>query len=122
MSCSGCRRVKDEQLSDNPLELVSQITEFNDLHEFMTDEDVDRALHLVVKLLVNKGEVTPARAPKLIVELQTLATKFAILGTYYQSIGKAGTKETHKKNVYYTLKDAITKLVDSLKYTAKVDH
>lgn len=109
-------------MSDNPLELVSQITEFNDLHEFMGDEEVDRALHLVVKLLVNKGSVTPNVAPKLIVELQTLATKFAILGTYYQSIGKAGTRETHKKNVYYTLKDSITKLVDALKYTAKVDH
>ena len=76
----------------------------------------------MVKLLVNKGSVTPQLAPKLIVELQTLATKFAILGTYYQSIGKGGTKETHKKNVYYTLKDAITKLVDALKYAAKVDY
>lgn len=109
-------------MSDNPLELLSQISEFNTIHEFMEDDEVDRCLHLVVKLLVNKGSVTPQLAPKLIVELQTLATKFAILGTYYQSIGKGGTKETHKKNVYYTLKDAITKLVDALKYTAKVDY
>src|SRR5688500_10789847 len=98
--CRSCRRIKEIEMSENPLELVSQITEFNDLHEFMEDEEVDRVLHLVVKLLVNKGSVTPQLAPKLIVELQTLATKFAILGTYYQSIGKGGTKETHKKNVY----------------------
>lgn len=120
--CKSCRRVRDEDMSDNPLELVSKITEFNDLHEFMEDEDVDRALHLVVKLLMNKGTITPAAAPKVIVELQALATKFAILATYYQSIGKAGTREAHKKNVYFTLRDAITKLVDSLKYTAKADH
>jgi hypothetical protein len=120
--CTGCRRVKEEDMSENPLELVSQITEFNDLHEFMTDEEVDRALHLVVKLLMNKGTVSPALAPKLIVELQALSTKFAILGTYYQSIGKKGTVEAHKKNVYYTLKDSLSKLVDSLKYVAKVDY
>lgn len=106
-------------MSENPLELVSQVTEFNDLHEFMEDEDVDRALYLVVKLLVNKGSVSPALAPKLIVELQALSTKFAILATYYQSIGKAGTKEAHKKNVLFTLKDSLTKLADSLKYIAR---
>lgn len=121
--CRACTRVKESDMSDNSLELVSQITELNDLHEFMDDDDVDRALHLVVKLLMNKGSgLSPALAPKLIVELQALATKFAILATYYQSIGKAGTKEAHKKNVYFTLKDAIGKLVDALKYTAKVDH
>lgn len=121
--CQGCRRVKWDDMSENPLELISQITEFNDLHEFMTDEEVDRALELVVKLLMNKGSgISPALAPKLIVELQALATKFAILGTYYQSIGKKGTVEAHKKNVYYTLKDSLSKLVDSLKYVAKVDH
>lgn len=121
--CSGCKRVRDKDMADsNPLELVSQITEINDLHEFMEDDDVDRVLHLVVKLLMNKGNVSPALAPKLIVELQTLATMFAIKATYYQSIGKGGTKEAHKKNVYFTLKDAISKLVDALKYTAKVDH
>ena len=121
--CKACKRVRENDMSENPLELVSQITELNDIHEFMTDEDVDRALHLVVKLLMNKGQgLSPALAPKLIVELQALATKFAIMATYYQSIGKAGTKEAHKKNVYFTLKDAISKLVDALKYTAKVDH
>src|SRR6476469_1769802 len=122
MHCKGCRRVREDNMSDNPLELVSQITEFNDIHEFMEDEDVDRALELVVRLLMNKGSMPAAQAPRLIVELQALATKFAILGTYYQSIGKAGTVEAHKKNVCYTLKDSITKLVDGLKYVVKTDY
>ena len=121
-TCAACSRVRTEEMSDNSLELVSQITELNDLHEFMQDDDVDRALHLVVKLLMSKGVLTPALAPKLIVELQALATMFAIKATFYQSIGKAGTREAHMKNVYFTLKDAITKLVDSLKYVAKADH
>lgn len=123
MLCAGCRRTKETDLSDNPIEILSEITEFNDLHEFMKDEDLDRALYLVVKLIMNKGGgVSPALAPKLIVEIQTIATKFAIIGTYYQSIGKGGTEESHKKNVYYTIKDSISKLVDSIKYVAKVDH
>jgi hypothetical protein len=109
-------------LSENPLELVSTITQFNDIHEFMTDEEVDRAMHLVVKLLMEKGSIPGSKAPKLIVELQALATKFAVLATYYATIGKGGTEENHKKNVYFTLKDSITKLVDALKYAAKVDY
>jgi len=106
-------------MPDQPLELISEVTEFNDLHDFMEDEQLDRALHLVVKLYLEKGRMNPAQAAALIVELQALATKFAVLGTYYMTIGKKGAEETHKKNVYMTLKDSITKLVDSLKYVSK---
>jgi|ERR1044072_541454 hypothetical protein len=120
--CKKCNRIREKELSENPLELVSTITQFNDIHEFMTDEEVDRAMHLVVKLLMERGSIPSAQAPKLIVELQALATKFAVLATYYATIGKAGTEENHKKNVYFTLKDSITKLVDALKYTAKGDY
>jgi len=112
----------ETELSDNSLELISQITEFNDVHDFMDDEQVDRAMHLVIKLLMEKGSIPAAQAPKLIVELQALATKFAVLATYYATIGKGGTSENHKKNVYFTMKDALTKLVDALKYAAKVDY
>ncbi len=37
----------------NTLELISSITEFNDLHEYMGDDQLDRALAIVVKLLMN---------------------------------------------------------------------
>ena len=120
MSCSKCKRIDEEDMPTQPMELVSTITEFNDLHDFMGDEELDRALYLVVKLYNEKGRLTPDRAAQLIVELQTLATKFAVLGTYYMTIGKKGSDEIHKKNVYLTLKDAIGKLVDSLKYVSKV--
>lgn len=106
-------------MSENAMELVSTVTEFNDLHEFMEDEQLDRAMHLVVKLYNEKGRLTPATAAALIVELQALSTKFALMATYYMTIGKKGTEEAHKKNVYMTLKDSISKLVDSLKYVSK---
>lgn len=106
-------------MSDNPLEIVSQITEFNDLHEFLQDEDVDRALHLVLKILFEKGSIPATQAPRLIVELQALATKFAIMATYYQTVGRAGNNESHKKNIMFTMKESLTKIADSIKYIAK---
>ena len=117
--CEGCERIKEEDMSENALELVSQVTELNDLHEFMEDEQVDRAMHLVIRLYMEKGRLNPVQAAALIVELQSLATKFALLATYYMTIGKGGSEATHKKNVFFTLNNSITKLVDSLKYVSK---
>jgi len=119
--CKWCKRIRENYMSDNSLENISLVTEFNDIHTFMQDEDVDRAMDLLVKLLVSKGAVPPEQARRLIVEMQALSTKFALLATYYATIGKAGSQESHKKNVYFTLRDALTKLVDAIKYTAKVD-
>lgn len=107
-------------MPENNLELVSKITEFNDLHTFMDDAEVDKALELVVKLLM-RPEVPSTKAPALIVELQALSTKFAILAAYYATIasGPSRSDAAHKKNLYFSIKEAINKLVDSLKYAAK---
>jgi hypothetical protein len=97
----------------NTLELISDITEFNDLHEFMKDEHLDRALAIVVKLLMNP-DVPSAKAPMLI-------TKFAVMSSVYSTIAKdkAGTVNNNKKNVYYSVKESIDKLVDALKYVVR---
>lgn len=102
------------------LELISQITELNDLHEFMQDGALDRAMDIVIKLIA-KPDVPVSYATRLIVELQAMSTKFAMLAAYYATIAKdrAGTENNHKKNIYYSTKEAIDKLVDSLKYAAK---
>ena len=106
--------------NDNVLVTISAITEFNDLNEFMKDEQLDRAMDLIIKLL-SKPDVPVSYATRLIVELQALSTKFAMLAAYYATIAKdrAGTENNHKKNIYYSTKEAIDKLVDSLKYAAK---
>lgn len=102
------------------LELISEVTEFNDLHEYMKDEQLDKALGVIVKLVMNP-DVPSAKAPILIVELQAISTKMAILASYYATIGKdkAGTLNNNKKNIYYSAKDAIDRLVDALKYSAR---
>ena len=68
----------------NTLELISDITEFNDLHEFMKDEHLDRALAIVVKLLMNP-DVPSAKAPHLIMELQAMST-LCFYGRYNRTI------------------------------------
>lgn len=106
--------------SKNTLELISDITEFNDLHKFMQDEHLDRALAIVVKLLMDPN-VPSAKVPVLILELQAMSTKFAVLASVYSTIAKdkAGTENNNKKNVYYSVKESLDKLVDSLKIVVR---
>ena len=118
--CKGCEMQEHDQLPDNPIEIISLISEFNEVHEFMQDDALDKCLAIVVKLIVRAGDIPPQHVPALIVELQAMATKFAVLASYYGNMGKDGTRETHKKNMYYTLKEAVTKLADALKYVAKI--
>ena len=104
----------------NTLELISKITEFNDLHEYMQDDQLDKALAIVVKLLMNP-DVPAAKAPMLIIELQAMSTKFSMMASVYSTIAKdnAGTTNNNKKNIYYSAKESIDKLVDALKYVVR---
>lgn len=96
------------------LELVSQVQEFLDLHEFMNDDDLDTALGFVIKLIA-KPDVPAALAPELIVKLQAISAKMGMMASYYTNVGK----DSKKKNVYYSMRDNLDKLVDALKYAAK---
>ena len=104
----------------NPLEFISDITEFNDLHDYMKDEQLDRAMNVVIKLLANP-DIPAAKAPQLIIELQAISAKFGMLASYYSTIAKdkAGTMNNNKKNVYYSVKESVDKLVDALKYVVR---
>ena len=104
----------------NTLEIISNITEFNDLHVFMKDEHLDKALSIVVKLLMNP-DVPSAKAAHLIIELQAMSSKFAVLASVYSTImkDKAGTVNNNKKNVYYSVSQSLDDLVAALKYVAR---
>lgn len=105
----------------HPIEIVSEITEFNDLSDFMNDVQLDRALDLVIRCLT-QPDIAAQRAPKLIVELQAISAKFSVMAVIYATIkrDKAGSENNHKKNVYYSTKEALDRLVDALKYSAKM--
>jgi hypothetical protein len=102
------------------LELISDVTEFNDLHDLMKDEQLDRALAIIVKLIMNP-DIPSAKAPMLIIELQAISAKLTVLAAYYTTIArdKSGTLNYNKKNIYYSAKEAIDRLVDALKYAAR---
>ncbi|WNN94657.1 hypothetical protein SEA_PHREDRICK_70 [Streptomyces phage Phredrick] len=105
---------------ENPLETVSALTEFNDLTEFMQDDQLDRALELAIRCIA-QPDIAAVKAPRLIVELQAISFKFAVKAVEYATIKKdrAGTDNNHRKNVYYSTKEALDRLVDALKYAAR---
>lgn len=105
---------------ENLIDLINEISEFNDIHEFMQDESIDESLAIIIKIM-SKPDVPPAQAVVLIAKLQAMSAKFGILATYYSTIAKgpSGSQNALKKNIYYTMKDSLDKLVDSLKYVAR---
>jgi hypothetical protein len=105
---------------ESTLEYINQVTEFNDIHDFMNDSDLDEAMALIVKIMM-KPDIPSIQAVALIGKLQAMSAKFGILATYYTTIAKgpSGSINNTKKNIYYTMKDSLDKLVDSLKYLAK---
>lgn len=100
-------------------EILNVAHEYREMSEFLTDKQVDRALVLLIKLLRDPGGPGQASVPSLIVELQAISTHCALKATYYQTIGKSEPDSTHKKNIYYTFRDAFIKLTDSVKYMLK---
>ena len=105
-------------MTDKPvIELISELTEFNDIKQYMNDPDLDYALDLIIKLIA-KPDVPSSKAPDLIVKMQALSAKFAMMSRFYTTFEKGG-ENAKKKNVYYTAEEAIDKLVAALKYSMK---
>ncbi len=106
--------------NESVLELINTVTEFNDLSDFMKSPELDQALASVIKLIM-KPDVPPTKAQQLIVQLQAIAAQCAVQATIYTTIkkGPAGSENAHKKNIYYTMSNALDRLVDALKYAAR---
>lgn len=105
-------------MTDKPvIELISELSEFNDIKEFMNDKDLDFALDLIIKLIA-KPDVPSSKAPELIIKIQALSAKFAIMSRYYTTFEKGG-ENAKKKNVYYTAEEALNNLAAALKYSMK---
>jgi hypothetical protein len=105
---------------ESTLEYINQVTEFNDIHEFMDDSDLDEAMAILVKIMM-KPDIPSTQAIYLINKLQAMSAKFGLLATYYTTVAKgpSGSINNTKKNDYYTMKDSLDKMVDSLKYVAR---
>ena len=99
----------------NTIDLINNVTSFNDISEYMNDEELTNALAMIAKLISNP-DVPPARAAVLIIQLQSYSAKFAMLSSWYANVKK---EDRQKKNIYYSAREALDKLVDALKYTAR---
>ena len=98
------------------IELVNEVAEFTDISEIMNDEQLTDALGIIVKLMMSP-DVPPQKAVGLIVQLEAYAAKFKMLASYYTNVKK---DDRAKKNLYYSANEAVQRLVDSLKYSAKL--
>ena len=105
---------------DSILELVSKVDEFMELHNIFNDEDLDSALSTVVKL-ISKPDIPPQAALVLITKLQAIAVKFHIQASYYKNVlkPKINSIEYQKKNMYFTMHEALNDLVAALKYNIR---
>ena len=97
------------------VELLNKLTSFNEMSEYMNDEEFTKTLSIVAKLIVNP-DVPAARATLLITQLQAYSAKFAMLAAWHSHVKK---DDRSKKNMYYAVREATDKLVDALKYNVR---
>ena len=100
---------------ETTVELLNKITSFNEMSEYMQDEEFTKTLTTIAKLIVNP-DVPAAKATLLITQLQSQSAKFAMLAAWHAHVKK---DDRSKKNMYYAIKEATDKLVDALKYNVR---
>jgi hypothetical protein len=105
-------------VENKEIDIISSVQEFVKLSDAINDPELDEAMSFVVKL-IEKPDIPVGIAVKSIVKLEAIAAKFAFAQAYYKTFGKAGTDERYKKDVYYTAREAVIRLVDALKYIAR---
>ena len=101
-------------------EYLSRVDELVHVSDFMESRHLDEAMNTIVKL-VSKPDIPPQVAAQLIVQLQAISATCAIRAAYYKNFfsPKAGSDEYKKKNMFYTLHEAINEVVAALKYNIR---
>lgn len=111
---------KNDKIEDNPLFLVDAIERewARDIKDYMDDEDLSKALDLVVRVIANPN-IPPQKVAVLCTQLEAYAIKFRLMFVGYMSYKKGTTEANMKKNHYKELYTGLDRLVDSLKYLVK---
>jgi hypothetical protein len=119
---------KWDAIGDNPLIIVSELktimteakdTWVDELEQFIEDEDVNKVMDLVVKMIAGEMPESAKIAP-IMVRLEAFNIKFRTQFSAYMSYKKGTSEANMKKNHYKELYTGIDKLVDTLKYLVKV--
>ncbi len=108
---------------DHPLEYVSGIQDFIDLHASVGDEELQTALDLALKCIV-KPDIPVAVARKTMIQMQAYAFKFKMQALVYMQIhtGKTGSDENIKKNAYMYASEQCNLMAQTLKILARENH
>lgn len=104
-------------MSEPVIKTLDDVSEFNELSEFMNDSDLDAVLNDVLKLMVKPDVPFNIVAP-MIVRLSAISMKFKIQAKHHMLFNKTD-EGSKRKNVYLTASDSIDRLVDSLKYLSR---
>jgi hypothetical protein len=99
------------------LEYVSGLHDLVDLYEFVGSDDLAEAMDLAIKC-VAKPDIPHATARTSLLKMQALAFQFRMqAATYtYIHVGKTGSEENVKKNVYFAASEQCHELAQTLKY------
>lgn len=100
------------------MEYVNEFATLAELNEFMDDETITTLIAKVVKMIGDQS-IPPHVAVQLMIELEAHAAKFALEATYFAHV-KKGQENRDRKNVYFTAKEVTQRLVDTLKYAARL--
>lgn len=91
----------------------------DELSQFIEDEDVDKVIQLVLKII--DGEIPePAKIAVVCARLEAYNVKFRMQFAAYMSYKKGTSEANMKKNHYKEIYTGIDRLVDSLKYLVRV--
>lgn len=96
-------------------EALNGVAEFAELSGYMNDPEFTQALEMIVKVMANP-DIPPHKARSLIVWCEAMSAKFGMLASYYAHIKR---DDRAKKNMYFTGKESMQRLADSLKYVFK---
>lgn len=99
---------------------VSEIQDFIDLHAVVEDEELQNAIDIALKCIVNPN-IVPATARKAMLQMQAYAFKFKMQGLVYMQIhkGLAASKENIKKNAYFYASEQCHEMAQTLKYLSR---
>lgn len=118
---------KWDAVGDNPLVIVSEIRRLmseakdkwvEEAQQSLEDEDVDKVLDLVVRMIGNDIP-DPQKVAPIMVRLEAYNIKFRDRFSTYMGFQKGTTEANAKKNYYKELYTGIDRLVDALKYLVK---
>lgn len=96
-------------------EILNEVAGFAEVAGYMDDPEFTKALEMIVKVMANP-DIPPHKARSLIVWCDALASKFAMLASYYAHIKR---DDRAKKNMYFTGKESMQRMSDALKYILK---